>query len=140
MAHKIGAEFHLPHGRINAILLPHVIKYNSEKPTKLVSWPKYEYFIADKKYANMAKIIGLNVDTPEQGVDLLIQEVRKLNKDLNIPQSLQEAGIAEKEFLTKLELLSDRAFEDQCTTVNPRVPLVAEIRQILIDSYYGKNI
>ena len=137
LAHKIGAEFHLPHGRINAILLPYVIKYNSKMPTKFVSFPKYEYFIADKKYAEIAKKNGLKADTVEEGVNSLIGAVRDLNKSLNIPDSFKEAGIDEKEFMDKLDLLADRAFEDQCTTANPRVPLVHELRQILIDSYYG---
>ena len=138
MAHKIGAEFHLPHGRINAILLPYVVRYNATRPTKLVSWPKYEYFIADEKYAKMAKIIGLNADTVENGVNSLIEAIKNLNEELNIPKSFKEAGIDENEFLAKVDLLADRAFEDQCTTVNPRVPLVSEIKQILLDSYYGK--
>ena len=138
MAHKIGAEFHLPHGRINAILLPYVIKYNSQKPTKFVSFPKYEYFIADQKYYAMAKKIGLKSNTVEEGVNSLIEAVKKLNEELNIPKSFKEAGIDENEFLAKVDLLADRAFEDQCTTANPRVPIVAEIKQILLDSYYGK--
>ncbi|MCI8273637.1 MAG: bifunctional acetaldehyde-CoA/alcohol dehydrogenase [Clostridia bacterium] len=138
MAHKIGAEFHLPHGRINAIILPYVIKYNATKPSKFVSWPKYEFFIADEKYAKMAKIIGLKSDTVEEGVESLINAVKKLNEDLNIPKCFKDAGIDENEFLAKIDLLSDRAFEDQCTTANPRVPLVSEIKQILLDSYYGK--
>ena len=138
MAHKIGAEFHLPHGRINAILLPYVIKYNSQKPTKFVSFPKYEYFIADQKYYAMAKKIGLKADTVEEGVNSLIEAVKKLNEELNIPKSFKEAGIDENEFLAKVDLLADRAFEDQCTTANPRVPIVSEIKQILLDSYYGK--
>ena len=138
MAHKIGAEFHLPHGRINAILLPYVIKYNSQKPTKFVSFPKYEYFIADQKYAAIAKKIGLKADTVEEGVNSLIEAVKKLNEELNIPKSFKEAGIDENEFLAKVDLLADRAFEDQCTTANPRVPIVAEVKQILLDSYYGK--
>ena len=139
IAHKIGAEFHLPHGRINAILLPYVIKYNSSKPTKLVSFPKYEYFIADKKYAKIAKKVGLKANTVEEGVESLIKKIEELNKKLNIPQTFKEAGIDEKEFLSKVDMLADRAFEDQCTTANPRVPLVSEIKQILLDSYYGKN-
>ena len=138
MAHKIGAEFHLPHGRINAILLPYVVRYNSTKPTKFVSWPKYEYFVADQKYANIAKRVGLKADTVEEGVNSLIEAIKKLNEELNIPKSFQEAGIDETEFLAKVDLLADRAFEDQCTTANPRVPLVSEIKQILLDSYYGK--
>ena len=138
MAHKIGAEFHLPHGRINAILLPYVVRYNATKPTKFVSWPKYEYYIADKKYAEMAKKIGLKADTVEEGVNSLIEEIKNMNKQLNIPKSFKEAGIDETEFLAKVDLLADRAFEDQCTTANPRVPLVSEIKQMLLDSFYGK--
>lgn len=138
IAHKIGAEFHMAHGRINAILLPYVIKYNSSKPTKFVSFPKYEYFIADKKYVQLAKKIGLKVDTVDQGVQALIEAIQELNKDLCIPSSFKEAGLDEQEFLNKVDLLADRAFEDQCTSANPRVPLVTEIKQIMLDSYYGK--
>ncbi len=138
LAHKIGAEFHLPHGRINAIILPYVIKYNSSRPTKFVSFPKYEYFIADEKYYELAKKVGLKADTKEEGIDSLIAKVQELNEHLNIPKSLQEAGIEEQEFLAKVDMLADRAFEDQCTTANPRLPLVTELKQILLDSYYGK--
>ena len=138
IAHKIGGEFHLPHGRTNAILLPYVIKYNATKPTKFVSFPKYEFYIAAQKYATIAKRLGLKSETTEEGVESLVEAVRSLNESLNIPKSFQEAGIDEKEFMAKIDLLADRAFEDQCTTANPRVPLVEEIKQILIDSYYGK--
>ena len=140
LAHKIGAEFHLAHGRINAILLPYVIRYNATLPTKFVSFPKYEYFIADQKYAQMAKKIGIKADTVEEGVSSLISKVKELNDFLGIPKSLKEAGIDEAEFMTKIDMLADRAFEDQCTTANPRVPLVSELKQILIDSYYGNEI
>lgn len=140
LAHKIGAEFHLPHGRINAIILPYVIRYNSAKPTKFVSFPKYEYFIADEKYYELAKKVGLRSDSKEEGIDSLIAKVQEMNKHLNMPKSLQEAGIDEQEFLAKVDMLADRAFEDQCTTANPRLPLVTELKQILLDSYYGKEI
>ena len=119
LAHKIGAEFHMPHGRINAILLPYVIRYNSSKPTKFVSFPKYEYFIADEKYASLAKKVGLKADTKEEGIDSLIKKVQELNENLNIPKSFKDAGIDENEFMAKLDVLADRAFEDQCTTANP---------------------
>jgi len=138
IAHKIGGEFHLPHGRTNAILLPYVIKYNASRPTKFVSFPKYEFYIAAQKYAAIAKRLGLKAETTEEGVNSLIEAVKKLNENLNIPKSFQEAGLDEKEFMAKIDLLADRAFEDQCTTANPRVPLIDEIKQILIDSYYGK--
>lgn len=140
LAHKLGAEFHLPHGRLNAILLPYVVAYNSKRPTKFVSFPKYEYFIANEKYANMAKKMGFAANSTEEGVESLIKEIQKLNADLNIPSSFKEAGIAEDEFMAKVDELADRAFEDQCTTANPRLPLVIELKQILIDSYYGSEI
>ena len=140
LAHKLGAEFHLPHGRLNAILLPYVIKYNASKPTKFVSFPKYEYFIADQKYAEISRKMGFDASTVEEGVSSLIKEIQKLNKDLNIPASFKEAGISEEEYLAKVDMLADRAFEDQCTTANPRLPLVAELKEILLDAYYGKEI
>ena len=140
LAHKIGAEFHLPHGRINAILLPYVIRYNSQRPTKFVSFPKYEYYIADQKYADLSRRMNFPAYGNEEGVNSLIKEIQKLNADLNIPKSFKEAGVNEQEFMAKLDLLADRAFEDQCTTANPRLPLVEELRQILIDSYYGNEV
>ena len=139
MAHKIGAEFHLPHGRINAILLPYVIKYNGvREPSKFVSFPKYEYYIADKKYANIARRLNLKASSDEEGVNSLIQAVKDLNESVGIQKSFKDAGIDEQEFLAKVDILADRAFEDQCTTANPRLPLVEEIKDMLINSYYGK--
>ncbi len=138
MAHKIGAEFHLPHGRINAILLPYVIKYNGvDAPTKFVSFPKYEYYIAKHKYAEISRRMNFPAYTDDEGLESLIKEVNKLREDVGIPKSFKEAGIDEKEFMAKVDILADRAFEDQCTSANPRVPLVNEIKQMLIDSYYG---
>ena len=139
MAHKIGAEFHLPHGRINAILLPYVIKYNGvDDPTKFVSFPKYEYYVAKHKYAEISRRMNFPAYTDDEGLESLVKEVDKLRADVGIPKSFKEAGIDEKEFLAKVDMLADRAYEDQCTSANPRVPLVNEIKQILLDSYYGK--
>lgn len=139
MAHKIGAKFHLPHGRINAILLPYVIRYNGvEDPTKFVSFPKYEYYIAKHKYAEIARRMNFPAYTDDEGLESLAREVDKLREDIGIPKSFKEAGIDEKEWLSKVDILADRAFEDQCTSANPRVPLVSEIKQILLDSYYGR--
>ena len=140
IAHKLGAEFHMAHGRLNAILLPYVIRYNASKPTKFVSFPKYEYFIADQKYADISRRMGFPAYTNEEGVNSLISEVKKLNADLGIEKSFKEAGINEEEFLSKIDMLADRAFEDQCTSANPRVPLVTELKEILMDAYYGKDI
>ena len=140
LAHKLGAEFHMAHGRLNAILLPYVIRYNASKPTKFVSFPKYEYFIADQKYADISRRMGFPAYTNEEGVNSLISEVKKLNADLGIEKSFKDAGINEEEFLSKVDMLADRAFEDQCTSANPRVPLVTELKEILMDAYYGKEI
>ena len=140
IAHKMGAVFHMPHGRLNAILLPYVIRYNSSKPTKFVSFPKYEFFIADEKYYNLAKKVGLKAKTKEEGINSLIEKIQQMNKNLGIPKSFKEAGIDEKDFLSKVDMLADRAFEDQCTTANPRLPLVSELKQIMLDSYYGKEV
>ena len=120
--------------------MPYVIKYNSSEPTKFVSFPKYEYFIADEKYYQLAKKIGLKANTKEEGIHSLIEKVQEMNLNMNIPKSFKDAGIDEQEFLAKVDMLADRAFEDQCTTANPRLPLVSELKQILLDSYYGKEI
>ena len=137
LAHKIGGEFHVSHGRANAILLPYVIRYNSSKPTKFVSFPKYEYFIADQKYADLSRRMNFPAYTNEEGVNSLIEEIKKLNADLGIERCFKDTGIDESEFMAKVDMLAERSFEDQCTTANPRLPLVSELKQILIDSYYG---
>ncbi len=140
IAHKIGAEFHIPHGKANAIVLPYVIKYNGTVPTKFVPWPKYENYIADKRYAEISRKLGLPASTPAEGVKSLVKAVQELNERVGEEKSLKEFGIDEEEFLSKVDMLADKAFGDQCTTVNPRVPLVSEIKQILIDAYYGNKI
>ncbi|MCU6709800.1 bifunctional acetaldehyde-CoA/alcohol dehydrogenase [Paenibacillus sp. J5C_2022] len=137
LAHKFGAEFHLAHGRTNAILMPHVIRYNAQRPTKFQSFPKYDHFKADVRYAEIARMLGLPAGSTADGVNSLIEAVRKLNRSLGIPESFQEAGVNEKEFLSKVDYLADRAFEDQCTTANPRLPLVTELAEVYKKTYYG---
>ena len=137
LAHKIGAEFHISHGRTNAILLPYVIKYNATMPTKFVSFPKYEHYIADYKYSLLAKRIGIEFNSPKEAVDKLIEKIKDLNKKLNIPKSFIECGISENEFLSKIDSLADKAFEDQCTNTNPRLPLIEELKTIMVDAFYG---
>jgi len=139
LAHKLGGEFHIAHGRSNAIILPWVIEYNGElTPTKFTAWPKYKSYIAPEKYQEIAKLLGLPASTPEEGVQSLANAVRKLSKSLNVPQTIKECGIDEKLYLERLDYLSERAFEDQCTTANPRLPLVKELKEIYLKAYYGK--
>lgn len=138
MAHKLGGEYHIPHGRANAILLPYVIKYNSEKPTKFATFPKYEEFIADKKYAKAARFLGLGGNTDEESVNNIIEAIRGLMRDLNMPMSIKECGVEEEVFMAKLDELSEHAHDDQCTGANPRYPLVEEIKEIYKKAYYGE--
>lgn len=138
LAHKWGAEFHTPHGRTNAILMPHVIRYNAQKPTKFASFPKYDHFVADLRYAEIARVLGLPARTTEEGVESLIKAVRELNRKLGLPETFQAVGIDAKEFEAKVDYLADRAFEDQCTTANPRMPLVTELAEIYRKAFYGK--
>ena len=137
LAHKLGGEFHIPHGRANAILLPYVVEYNAQKPTKFVSFPKYEKFIADKKYAEVARSLGLPAKTTEEGVKSLVKAIRDLMKEINEPMTLKECGIDEKEYMSKIADLADKAFGDQCTTANPRLPLVSELEELYRKAYKG---
>lgn len=139
IAHKIGGEYHVPHGRANAVLLPHVIKYNASSPSKFVSFPKYKKFIADEKYAEIAAFLGLPAKTTEEGVQSLINAVIDLMKEVNEPLSFSECGIDEETYMRNVPDIANKAFEDQCTTANPKLPLVKEIEQIMIDAYKGVN-
>ena len=139
MAHKLGGDYHIPHGRANAILLPYVIKYNSIKPDKFVPFPKYETFIADQKIARAARFLGFGGNTIEESVDNFIAAVRKLMKDLEMPMSIKEAGIDEKVFMDNLMELSDKAHDDQCTGANPKYPLVSDIAELYKKAYYGEK-
>ena len=138
LAHKLGGEYHIPHGRANAILLPYIVEYNAQKPTKFVSFPKYETFIADKKYAEIARALGLPAKTTEEGVKSLVKAIRDLMKELNVPSTIKECGVDEKEYLANIADLADKAFGDQCTTANPRLPLVSELEALYRKAYYGK--
>lgn len=135
IAHKLGGEYHIPHGKANAIILPHVIEYNANKPTKFAAFPKYNTFIADEKYAQIARYLGLNASTTKEGVASLIKAVKDLMNEVNIPTSIKACGIDEKVFMTQLNKVATNAFEDQCTTTNPRYPLIKELEEILVKAY-----
>lgn len=140
LAHKLGGEYHIPHGCANAILLPHVIRYNGvECPTKFTSWPKYENYIVADKIFELMKKLGKNPKTNAEAVEMLASEVEELNKHLGIPATLKEYGLDEKDFLAKVPVLADLAFGDQCTTANPRLPLVSELEELYLKAYYGKD-
>ncbi|XJZ28723.1 bifunctional acetaldehyde-CoA/alcohol dehydrogenase [Bacillota bacterium Lsc_1132] len=137
LAHKLGSEFHIAHGRANTILLPHVIRYNAAKPKKFTAFPKYESFIADERYAEIARILGMPARTTEEGVESLIKAIIDLAKELNIPMSIEANGVTKEAFESKVDELADRAFEDQCTTANPKLPLVTELAEIYRQAFKG---
>ena len=138
LAHKWGGQYHTAHGRTNAILMPHVIRYNAQKPTKFASFPKYDHFIADQRYAEIARILGLPAKTTQEGVNSLIAAIRKLNQSLGIPEKFADLGFDPKDFEARVDELADRAFEDQCTTANPRMPLVTELADVYRKAFYGQ--
>lgn len=137
LAHVLGAHFHIPHGRANAILMPYVIRYNASRPTKLAAYPQYEYPEADQDYATIARHLGLPAATAEEGVNSLIKAVVELTRSLDLPATIAEAGVEESRFLAEVKDMAYEAFADQTTTTNPRAPLVSELEDIYMQAYYG---
>jgi len=138
LAHKIGPEFHIPHGRANAILMPHVVRYNAIKPRKHALFPKYEHFVADERYAHIARMLGLPASSAAEGVESLVQAIIELGKSLNINMSIAGQGVDKDQFEEVVGLLAERAFEDQCTTANPKLPLISELKEIYMKAYKGE--
>lgn len=137
MAHKVGAFFHTVHGRTNAILLPYVVRYNGTRPAKTSTWPKYDHYKADKKFQEIAQALGLPASTPEEGVASFATAVYELGEKVGIQMSLKAQGIDKDEYLAKVDEIAYLAYEDQCSPANPRLPLVDDMKEILIDAYEG---
>jgi acetaldehyde dehydrogenase/alcohol dehydrogenase len=137
LAHALGAEFTLAHGRANSILLPYVIRFNAEKPTKFTPFAGYEHFIAGERYAQLAKMLGLAAQTTEEGIDSLIKAIVGLAKELDMPTSIEGCGIDQAEFEDKVDILAFHAFNDPDTNVNPKRPLIRELAGILHQAYKG---
>ncbi|HFI0236494.1 TPA: bifunctional acetaldehyde-CoA/alcohol dehydrogenase [Streptococcus suis] len=137
MAHKIGGRFHTVHGRTNAILLPYVIRYNGTRPAKTATWPKYNYYKADEKYQDIARMLGLPCSTPEEAVAAYAQAVYDLGERIGIQMNLKAQGVDEKELKEHSRELALLAYEDQCTPANPRLAMVDHMQEIIEDAYYG---
>lgn len=137
MAHKLGGRFHTVHGRTNAILLPYVIRYNGTRPAKTATWPKYNYYRADEKYQDIAKMLGLPASTPEEGVASYAKAVYELGERIGIQMNLKDQGVDEKELKEYSRELALLAYEDQCTPANPRLAMVDHMQEIIEDAYYG---
>ncbi|MCM1260192.1 MAG: bifunctional acetaldehyde-CoA/alcohol dehydrogenase [Prevotella sp.] len=140
MAHKLGAFHHLPHGVANALMIDEVIHFNSaEIPTKMGTFPQYDHPHTASRYAEIADYLGLGGKTTEEKVELLIEKIDQLKEKIGIKQSIQEYGVDEKDFLERLDEMTEQAFDDQCTGANPRYPLMSEIKQMYLNAYYGKE-
>lgn len=137
LAHKIGAEFNIAHGYANAILMPHVIRYNAINNGKTQAWAKYEYFRADEDYARIAKAVGIEGNSTEELVENLVQAVIDLGKDLGLKLSIKDQGVSREEFEAKVDKLAELAYLDQCTTANPKEPMIEELKEILYQAYEG---
>ena len=137
IAHKIGGEYGIPHGRTNAILLPHIIRYNAKDPSKHAMFPKYDYFRADTDYADIAKFLGLKGTTTAELVEALATAVADLGKSVGIDMNLKAQGVSQETLDTTVDRMAELAYEDQCTTANPKEPLISELKQIILDAYVG---
>lgn len=141
IAHKLGAEFHIPHGLANALMISNVIRFNAnDNPTKQTAFSQYDRPQARRRYAEVADHLGLSQagDRTAQKIERLLAWLDDVKKDLDIPMSIQEAGVNEADFFAKVDELAVDAFDDQCTGANPRYPLIKELKEVLIASFYGK--
>ncbi|WP_434056457.1 bifunctional acetaldehyde-CoA/alcohol dehydrogenase [Georgenia wangjunii] len=140
MAHTVGSTFHQVHGRTNAVLLPHVIRYNGTVPTKLSSWPKYGTYVAPERFAEIATHLGLAHATPAEAVEAYAVAVEALRAELGMPASFAQMGIDELELVPSLDTLAMRAFEDQCAPANPRLPMLEDMKDMMQAAYYGVTV
>ena len=138
MAHKLGAMYNIPHGVANALLIRQIIKFNAvDKPTKQAIFPQYKFPNAKTKYGQVADELGLGGKNDDEKVERLINAVDELMTEINLPKSIREFGVKEEEFMANLDVLVERAFDDQCTGANPRYPLMSEIKKLFLDAYEG---
>ena len=133
LAHKVGPMFDIPHGRTNAILMPHVIRYNGRDPQKHAMFPKYDYFRADKDYADIARFMGWGTDKQSDAelVEVLAQKVYELGIAVGIAMNWKGQGVTKKLLQDTVYTLAEHAYEDQCTTANPKEPLISELKEII---------
>ena len=140
MAHKLGAFHHLPHGIANAVILTDVMRYNSaEVPTKMGTFPQYQYPHALARYAEIGRSLGLTGKDDQEVFEKLLEKLDQLKKDIEIKPTIRDYGIDETYFLDTLDDMVEQAFNDQCTGANPRYPLMSEMKELYLQCYYGKG-
>ena len=140
MAHKLGAFHHIPHGIANALMIDYVLKFNSaEVPTKMGTFPQYDHPHTLRRYAEVAEALGLGGANDEESLNNLIKAIDELKEKIGIKKTIKDYGVDEKDFLDRLDEMSEQAFDDQCTGANPRYPLISEIKDMYLKAYYGKE-
>lgn len=140
MAHKLGAFHHLPHGMANSLVMKEVIKFNAtDAPTKQAAFAQYKYPNAAWRYAKIADHLGLGGNTDAEKVELLLKAIDELQNKVNMPKTIKDAGVSEVKFFESLDEMVEQAFDDQCTGANPRYPLMKELKEMYITSYYGEK-
>ena len=138
MGHKLGAYHHLPHGVTVGLVLDEVMRFNAEEvPTKMGTFPQYEYPNALKRYAEIADSLNLGGNTDQEKLERLINKIDELKERVGFKKTIKDYGISEEDFLSTLDEMSEKAFDDQCTGANPRYPLISEIKEIYLKTYYG---
>ncbi|MEU7618593.1 bifunctional acetaldehyde-CoA/alcohol dehydrogenase [Micromonospora rifamycinica] len=137
MSHTLGATFHIAHGRTNAVLLPHVIRYNGTVPAKLSGWPRYESYRAPERFAEIAAQLGLPAGTPAEGVASLADAVERLRDAVGIEPSFAAIGVDRAAFEAALPQQALNAYEDQCAPANPRMPMLDDMQQLMRAAYHG---
>lgn len=135
LAHILGGTFHIAHGRANAILLPHVIRYNAGTPTKRVPYPQYESYVAPERFQEIARFLHLPASTPAEGVESICKVIDDLMTQLEMPKTLKAWGVPKADFAREVDRMAGIAFADQCTVSNPRLPLVTELAEIYWNAY-----
>lgn len=139
LAHKLGAEHHVPHGTANGMLLNTVIKFNAvDNPRKQAAFPQYKYPNAKMRYARIADHLQLGGKTEDEKIANLIKAIDKLKASIDVPMSIKDFGVPSKAFYATLDKMSENAFDDQCTGANPRYPLISELKELYIEAYEGK--
>ena len=139
MGHKLGAYHHLPHGITVALVLDKVMRFNSaEVPTKMGTFPQYDHPHTLRRYAEIAESLGLKGENDNESLEKLISAIDELKEKIGIKKTISEYGIDEQYFLEKLDEMSEQAFDDQCTGSNPRYPLISEIKEMYLKTYYGE--
>ena len=139
MAHKLGAFYHLPHGVANALMIEEVLRFNAaEVPTKMGTFSQYDHPHTLSRYAEVADYLGIHGGSDEEKLEALIAKLNELKARVGIKRTIRDYGVDEQEFLSRLDEMTEQAFDDQCTGANPRYPLMKEIKQMYLNAYYGR--